>query len=75
MTTLTVTIDKTTRRKYRMHEKAISFEELRRRIIGVEALASLKSTNRAAAKSGLPRLTSKDIEREIKAARNGSRRS
>jgi hypothetical protein len=58
-----------------VREKELSFEELRRRIIGVEALASLTIANRAGAKTGLSTLTRKDIEREIKAARNGPHRS
>jgi hypothetical protein len=58
-----------------VREKELSFEELRRRIIGVEALASLTIANRTGAKTGLSTLTRKDIEREIKAARNGPRRS
>ncbi len=73
--TLTVSIDKRARRKYGVREKEITFEELRRRIVGREALTSLRKANQEARKAGLRKLTKKDIEIEIKAARNGSRRS
>jgi hypothetical protein len=74
MTTLTVRIDERSRRKYRVSGKQIAFEELRRRIIGAEGLDFLRAAHRAAAKVGLNTMTRKDVEREIKAARNGSRR-
>jgi hypothetical protein len=75
MTTLTVKIDERSRRRYGVREKEITFEELRRRIIGSEGLSSLLKANRAARKVGLRTLTLKQIDAEIKAARNGSRRS
>ncbi len=75
MTTLTVLIDERSRRRCGAPEQKISFEDLRLRIIGAEASASLSSTNRTARKAGLHKLTKKEIETEIKVARNGSRRS
>jgi hypothetical protein len=75
MTTLTVTIDERSRRRYGVRGKAISFEELRQRIIGDEGLAALRKANRSARKTNLHKLTKKEIEAEIKVARNGSRRS
>ena len=75
MTTLTVTIDERSRRRYGVREKEITFEELRRRIVGQEALIALRKANQAARKTGLRKLTRRDIETEIKASRNGSRRS
>ncbi len=74
MTTVTVRIDKTSRHKYRLHSKEIEFEELRRRIIAAEGRQFLQAANRAAALIGLNEMTGRDIEREIKAERNGSRR-
>lgn len=74
MTTLTVTIDERSRRRYGVREQKISFEDLRLRIIGAEAMTSLGRANRAAHKAGLHTLTKKEIETEIKGARNGSRR-
>jgi hypothetical protein len=74
MTTLTVKVDKYSRRKYRLQRKEIAFEELCRRIIAAEGEEFLRAANRAATQVGLTQMTSKDIEREIKAARNGSRR-
>lgn len=74
MTSLTVKLDKNSQRKYRLQGKEIEFEELRRRIIAAEGLQFLRATNRAAAEAGLTRMTNRDIEREIKTARNGSRR-
>ncbi len=75
MTTLTVLIDERSRRRYGVREQKISFEDLRLRIISAEASDSLNNTNRAARKARLDRLTKKEIETEIKSARNGSRRS
>ena len=75
MTTLTVTIDERSRRRYGVRGKEITFEELRRRIVGSEGLASLHKAHRAARKAGLRKMTAKEMETEIKAARNGSRRS
>ena len=75
MTTLTVKIDERSRRRYGVREKEITFEELRRRIIRSEGLSSLQKANRAAQRVGLRTLTPKQIDAEIKAARNGSRRS
>ena len=75
MATLTVTIDEQSRRRYGVREQKISFEDLRLRIIGGEAIASLVRANRAAHKAGLRKLKKKEMEAEIKAARNGSRRS
>ena len=74
MPPLTVTIDNRARRRYGVRGKEIAFEELRRRIIGGEGTSSLRKAHRAARKSGLSKLTVKDIETEIRAARNGSRR-
>ncbi len=74
MTTLTVKVDKNSRCKYRLRKKEIEFEELRRCIIAGEGLQFLRAANRAAAQVGLTHMTSRDIEREIRAARNGSRR-
>jgi hypothetical protein len=75
MTTLTVTIDELSRRRYGVRGKAISFEELRQRIIGNEGFAALRKANAAARKTSLRKLTKKEIEAEIKVTRNGSRRS
>ena len=75
MTTLTVKIDERSRRRYGVREKEITFEELRRRIMRSEGLSALQKANRAARKVGLRTLTPKQIDAEIKAARNGSRRS
>jgi len=75
MTTLTVTMDERSRRRYGVRGKVITFEELRQRIIGDEARAALRKANRAARKTDLRKLTKKKIEAEIKAARNGSRRT
>ena len=74
MTTLTVKVDKNSQRKYRLRSKEIEFEELRRRIIAAEGQQLLLATNRAAARIGLTAMTSREIDRAIKAARNGSRR-
>lgn len=74
MTTVTVKVDKDSRRKYRLRAKEIEFEELRRRILAAEGLRFLRAANRAAAQVGLTAMTRKDIEREIKTARNGQRR-
>lgn len=74
MTTLTVKVDKNSRRKYRLRSKEIEFEELRRRIIAGEGRQFLWAANHAAAHVGLTQMTGRDIDREIQAARNGSRR-
>lgn len=74
MNTLTVKVDRKLRHKYRLHGDEIEFEELRRRIIAAEGREFLRVANIAAFQSGLSRLTSKDIEKEIRAARRGSRR-
>jgi hypothetical protein len=74
MTTVTVKVDKNSQRKYRLHSKEIEFEELRRRILAAEGLQFLRAANRAAAQVGLTRMTSRDIDGEIKTARNGLRR-
>lgn len=74
MSTLTVKLDKNSRRRYRLHKKEIEFEELRRRIIAGEGQQFLRAANRAAARAGLTEMTNREIEREIKLARNGSRR-
>ena len=75
MATLTVKkVDKNAQRKYKLRSKEIEFEELRRRIIAAEGTQFLRAANRAAARVGLSQLTSRDIDREIKAARDRSRR-
>jgi len=74
MTTLSVKVDKHSQRKYRLQSKEIAFEELRRRVIAAEGLQFLKATNRAAAQTKLAKITAKEIENEIKAARGGQRR-
>ncbi len=74
MTTLTVKVNKDLQRKYRLRNKEIEFEELRRRIIAAEGTQFLRAANRAAARVGLAQLTGRDIDREVRAARNGSRR-
>ena len=74
MTTVTVKVDKNSQLKYRLHTKEIEFKELRRRIIAAEGLQFLEAANRTAAQVGLAKMTGRDIDREIKAVRNGSRR-
>ncbi len=75
MTTLTVTINEHSRQRYGVRGQHISFEDLRLRIISAEATTSLRNANRVARKTGLRKLTRKEIENEIVAVRNGSRRS
>lgn len=74
MTTITVKIDKNTQRKYGLRSKEIEFEELRRRIIAGEGVRFLRAANNAAAQVGLSKMNDSDIEKEIKSARNESRR-
>ncbi len=74
MTTVTIKLDKRSQRKYKLHAGKIEFEELRRRIIAAEGLQFLRAANRAAAHVGLTEMTRKEIGKEIKTARNGSRR-
>lgn len=74
MTTLTVEVDKDSRRRYKLHARRIEFEELRRRIIAAEGLQFLRAANRAAGQAGLAGMTRREIDKEINAARNGLRR-
>lgn len=74
MTTVTVKVDKNSQRKYKLRHKEIEFEELRRRIIAAEGLQFLRAANRAAAQVSLTQMTGRDIEKEIKTAREASRR-
>lgn len=74
MNTLIVKVDRNLRHKYKLHGNEIEFEDLRRRIIAAEGRKFLRAANIAAIQSGLSTITSKDIEKEIRAARSGSRR-
>jgi hypothetical protein len=71
---LRVAIDERMRRKYNLRGETIGFEELRLRIIGQEGKAFLREAQRIAAKTGLGKMTRKEIRAEIKAARNGTDR-
>ena len=75
MTTLNVKIDKQSRQKYRLMEREITFEALRKRIISAEGVASLKKAASSARKIGLSKMTLKEINKEIKSTRNAKNRS
>jgi hypothetical protein len=75
MTTLSVKIDKEARQKYNLTEKEITFDVLKERIIRAEGLSALRKATRVAQRVGLKRMSTKEIEKEIKATRNGKGRS
>ena len=74
MTTMRLAIDEQTKRRYKLRGDVISFEELRLRILGKETLARLQKVKRIAAKTGLRKMTMKEIDREVKAVRDAARR-
>ena len=75
MTTLTVLVDNQSKRKYKFTKQKIKFQELREQILRAEGLQLLKRTVEVAARTGLRKMTTKEIDREIRAARRGQRRS
>lgn len=75
MTTLSVKIDKRSRQKYNLKGREISFETLRWRIISAEGLEFLRQASRVAMKTGLRKMSAKEIETEIRATRNAQNRS
>ncbi len=75
MTTLTVLIDTQSKKKYKLNSMRIEFRELRERILRSEGLSALLKANEVAAKHGLSKMTRKEIEEEIAAARRASARS
>src|SRR5438270_217578 len=74
MTTLTVLVDPQSKRTYKLNERRIHFDELRRMILKSEGLQALRRTTSAAAWAGLKKMTAKEIGREINAARRGKNR-
>jgi hypothetical protein len=75
MTTLTVLIDNKSKRKYKLTNEKIEFQELRDRILRAEGLQALKTSAKVAMKTGLRKMTLKEIEKEILSARHGQARS
>jgi hypothetical protein len=74
MTMMRLAIDEGTKRKYNLRGEVISFEELRLLILGREGMAALDKVNAVAKKTGLNKMTMKEIDAEIKAYRNEKRR-
>lgn len=75
MTTMKLAIDESTKRKYRLRGETISFEELRLRILSKDSLQRLRKLHKIAGETGLRKMTMKEIDQEIEAVRNASRRS
>lgn len=75
MTTLTVTVDAQSKRKYKLNKQRIGFEELRQMILRSEGLQALRRTTNVATKRGLRKMTAREIDLEIHAARRGKNRS
>ncbi len=74
MTTMRLAIDEQTKRRYKLRGEMISFEELRLRILGNVGMAALHEANEIAKKTGLSKMTMKEINAEIKAYRDEKRR-
>ena len=75
MTTLTVLVDPQSRRKYKLNKARIGFEELREMILRSEGLQALRRTTNVASKRSLKKMTAREIDLEISAARRGKNRS
>jgi hypothetical protein len=68
-------VDPQSKKTYRLNKQRMRFDELRQRILRSDGLQALRRTTTAASKSGLKKMTAKDIDREISAARRGKNRS
>lgn len=75
MTTLTVTVDAQSKRKYKLNKQRIGFEELRQMILRSEGLQALRRTTDIASRRSLKKMTAREIDQEIQAVRRGNNRS
>lgn len=74
MPTLTVRINNKARQRYKIVEREMTFEDLRKRIVGREGLVGLKTANREAARKGLRKMTTGQINKEITSVRRAKTR-
>lgn len=74
MTVMRVAIDEKARWKYTLRGAAITFEELLMRIRSKESVERLRELHRIAERSGLRRMTKREIEAEVQAVRDAARR-
>ena len=72
MSDLLVKIKTSQRKKYLIKDKEMEFEELEKKILLAQAREALDRTTLGAKEAGLDKLTNKDINRIIRAARKNA---